>query len=628
MNNNQDSRIWALTFGALGIVFGDIGTSPLYAIRECFSSHYNIAVNPANILGLLSLIVWSMILVVSIKYIFFVLRADNKGEGGILSLLALAVPTSKTSGGRKRWMIFLGLFGAALLYGDGMITPAISVLSALEGLKVATDVFDHYIVPMTVLVLFTLFYFQSYGTSKIGFVFGPVISLYFIMLAALGIPHVIENPSVFAAINPWHGIEFFINNGASGFWAMGSVFLVLTGCEALYADMGHFGHKPIRRAWYLIVFPALVLNYLGQGAMLLQNPANIENPFYRMAPSWALYPVVIIATLATIVASQALISGVFSLTRQAISLGFCPRMQVVHTSSEEMGQIYIPQMNWALMICTIWLVISFKTSSNLAGAYGIAVAMTMLITTVMACYIARRRWKWSLVTISILGTAMIGVDLVFLIANTIKIPHGGWFPLVIGAVIFTLLTTWKRGRRILSLRLREQTVNFTEFVKDECEHPVHRIPGSSLVMTSDAEMTPPDLARSVQHNRVLHNRIVLLSIMTREIPRVSRATRAHVEIFPDGFYRATVFFGFMESPSLNEILESLRLKELHIELAEITFFLGRETLIASNTARGAGNMAMWRKHLFSFMSRNAQRATQFFKIPANQVVEIGSQIEL
>lgn len=628
MNKNQDSRIWALTFGALGIVFGDIGTSPLYAIRECFSEHFNIAVTPINILGLLSLIFWSMVLVVSIKYIFFVLRADNKGEGGILSLLALAVPpTNKTSGGRKKWIVFVGLFGAALLYGDGMITPAISVLSALEGLKVATDAFDHYIVPMTVVVLFTLFYVQEYGTSKIGFVFGPVITVYFTMLAALGIPHIINNPSVLAAVNPYYGMHFLFDNGASGFWAMGSVFLVLTGCEALYADMGHFGRKPIRRAWFMFVFPALVLNYMGQGAMLLENPGNIVNPFYRMAPSWALYPVVIIATLATIVASQALISGVFSLTRQAISLGFCPRMQVVHTSSEEMGQIYIPQMNWALMICTIWLVLSFKTSSNLAGAYGIAVAMTMLITTFLACYVAHRRWKWKLPTILILGAAMIGIDLVFFVANIIKIPHGGWFPLLVAGVIFTLLTTWKRGRRILALRLREQTMNFVDFVKDECEHPVHRIPGTAVFMTSDPEMTPPALARNVQHNRVLHNRVVLLSIMTREIPRVPRATRAQVETFPDGFFRATVFFGFMESPNLNEILESLRAKELNIEMAEITFFLGRETLIASNQ-RSAGSMRMWRKHLFSFMSRNAQRATQFFQIPANQVIEIGSQIEL
>ncbi|MBX2996844.1 MAG: potassium transporter Kup [Bdellovibrionaceae bacterium] len=628
MKNNQDSRIWALTFGALGIVFGDIGTSPLYAIRECFSEHFNIPVTPINILGLLSLIFWSMVLVVSIKYIFFVLRADNKGEGGILSLLALAVPpTNKTSGGRKKWIVFVGLFGAALLYGDGMITPAISVLSALEGLRVATDAFDHYIVPMTVVVLFTLFYVQEYGTSKIGFVFGPVITVYFTMLAALGIPHIITNPGVLAALNPYYGLHFLLNNGASGFWAMGSVFLVLTGCEALYADMGHFGRKPIRRAWFMFVFPALVLNYMGQGAMLLENPENIVNPFYRMAPSWALYPVVIIATLATIVASQALISGVFSLTRQAISLGFCPRMQVVHTSSEEMGQIYIPQMNWALMICTIWLVLSFKTSSNLAGAYGIAVAMTMLITTVLACYVAHRRWKWKLATTLILGAGMIGIDMVFFVANTIKIPHGGWFPLLIGGIIFTLLTTWKRGRRILAVRLREQTMNFIDFVKDECEHPVHRIPGTAVFMTSDPEMTPPALARNVQHNRVLHNRVVLLSIMTREIPRVPRATRAQVETFPDGFFRATVFFGFMESPNLNEILESLRLKDLNIEMAEITFFLGRETLIASNQ-RGVGSMRMWRKHLFSFMSRNAQRATQFFQIPPNQVIEIGSQIEL
>lgn len=625
--NQSSSRIWALTLGALGIVFGDIGTSPLYAIRECFSEHYGLTVTPINVLGLLSLIFWSMVLVVSIKYILFVLRADNKGEGGILSLLALAVPPTKTSGGGKRWMIFLGLFGSALLYGDGMITPAISVLSAIEGLKVATPVFDPFIVPITIVILFALFYFQDLGTSKIGFIFGPIIMVYFAMLAALGLPHVLQNPGVLQAINPYYAIHFFLENGAGVFWVLGSVFLVLTGCEALYADMGHFGRKPIRRAWSLIVFPALVINYMGQGALLLQSPEKIENPFYLLAPDWALYPVVVVATLATIVASQALISGVFSLTRQAISLGFCPRMQIIHTSSEEMGQIYVPQMNWALMICTIWLVFSFQTSSALAGAYGIAVAMTMLITTVLACYVAYRRWKWKLPAVLAAGLVMIAIDLVFFAANVIKIPHGGWFPLVIGGVIFTLMTTWKRGRRMLAVRLKALTMNFADFVQEEIDHPVHRIPGTALFMTSDPEMTPPALARNVQHNRVLHERVVLLSIMTREIPRVPRSTRAHVETFPDNFFRATCHFGFMESPNLTEILESLKLKDLDIDLKDITFFLGRETLIAVNKETG-GTMALWRKHLFSFMSQNAQRATQFFSIPPNQVIEIGSQIEL
>lgn len=624
-NNN---RIWALTLGALGIVFGDIGTSPLYAIRECFSEHYGIAVNEQNILGILSLIFWSMVLIVSIKYIYFILRADNKGEGGILSLLTLAIPPGKTSGGGKKYLVYMGLFGAALLYGDGMITPAMSVLSAIEGLKVATPIFDPFIVPITIAILAVIFYFQDRGTSQIGVIFGPIILVYFTTLTVLGLPQIIFNPGVLKAINPIYAISFFIENGFGVYWVLGSVFLVLTGCEALYADMGHFGRAPIRRAWSLIVFPALLINYLGQGALLLHSPEKIENPFYLLAPEWALYPVVIIATMATIVASQALISGAFSLTRQAISLGFCPRMQVIHTSSEEMGQIYVPQMNWALMICTIWLVFSFKTSSALAGAYGIAVAMTMLITTILACYVAWKRWHWKSWSVLLLGTFMIVIDLLFFGANIIKIPHGGWFPLVIGGIVFSLLTTWKRGRRILAVRLKEQTKNFEEFVQEECEHPVHRIPGTSIFMTSDPEMTPPALARNVQHNRVLHERVVLLSVITREIPRVPRSTRAHVENFPDGFYRATCFFGFMESPQINEILESLKVQNLNISLDEITFFLGRETLIASKKSISAGTMAMWRKHLFSFMSKNSQRATQFFHIPANQVIEIGSQIEL
>lgn len=624
-HQHDSSRPWTLTLGALGIVFGDIGTSPLYAIRECFSEHYGLAVTPQNIVGLLSLVFWSLTLVVSLKYVSFILRADNKGEGGILSLLALAVPPTKTSGGFKRYLMFFGIFGAALLYGDGMITPAITVLSAVEGLKVATPLFEPYIIPITIGILFGLFYFQSKGTAKIGALYGPIILLYFLMIASLGLLHIFEAPWVFSAINPAHAIGFFMVNGATSLFVLGSVFLVVTGSEAIYADMGHFGRRPIQRAWFWIVFPALLLNYMGQGAILVQDPENIRNPFYLLAPSWALYPVVVMTTLASIIASQALISGAFSITRQAIQLGFWPRLEVVHTSSKEIGQIYVPQINWILMLATFWLVLTFQSSSNLAGAYGIAVAVTMLITTVMACYVAYRRWKWKKSTVFVIGFVMIGIELVFVGANLPKIPHGGWFPLLIALGIFTLMTTWKRGRRILSVRLKAQTKNFQDFVQEEISHPIHRIPGTAIFMTSDPEMTPPALARNVQHNRVLHKRVLLLSIATKEVPRVARASRATIENFPDGFHRATCYFGFMETPSIDEILDSLRAQGLRIELAEITFFLGRETLIASPKS---GNMATWRKHVFSFMTRNAQRAHQFFKIPPNQVIEIGSQIEL
>jgi len=624
-HDHDTSRLWALTLGALGVVFGDIGTSPLYAIRECFSDHYGIPATTNNVLGILSLIIWSLILIVSVKYILFVLRADNRGEGGILALLALAVPPGKTSGGRKRYLVFFGLFGAALLYGDGIITPAISVLSAVEGLKVATPIFDQYIVLITILILASIFYFQCLGTSRIGFVFGPIILVYFATLAILAVPHVLRSPFVFHAFNPWYAFELFQHHGLKVFWALGSVFLAVTGCEALYADMGHFGRKPIRLGWTYLVFPALVINYLGQGALLIGNPKAISNPFFLLAPDWALYPTVVLATLATIIASQALISGVFSLTAQAISMGFCPRLRIVHTSSEEIGQIYIPTMNWALMIATIWLVIEFKTSSNLAGAYGIAVALTMIITTFLVMFVAWRRWRWKPWQVAVVGISMLLIDGVFLGANLSKVIHGGWFPLISGLIVFILLTTWKRGRRILAIRLRSQSERLVDYVRHGLPAGIKKVHGTAIFMTSDAEMIPPALARNLKHNHVIHERNILLSFVTKDSPRVARIDRARVDCYPDNFFRVTCYFGFMETPTINEVLESLRVKDLSVNLPEITFFLGRETLIASNKP---GGMALWREHLFSFMSRNSYRATQFFQIPPDQVIEIGSQIEL
>lgn len=621
---HDSSRLWALTLGALGVVFGDIGTSPLYSLRECFSEHYHIPATTTNVLGILSLIIWSLIIVVSIKYMRFVLYADNKGEGGILALLALVLPRSKTSGGRKRWLVFLGLFGAALLYGDGMLTPAVTVLSAIEGLKVATPIFNDYIVLFTIIILAGIFYVQSVGTARIGFVFGPIILVYFVMLAALGLPQLLKSPYVLHAFNPLFAYDLFMAHGVKVFWALGSVFLAVTGCEALYADMGHFGRAPIKLGWNWVVFPALVINYLGQGALLIQNPAAVENPFYLLAPEWALYPAVIIATLASIVASQALISGVFSLTRQAIALGFCPRLQIVHTSSHEIGQIYIPAMNWALMITTIWLVIEFKSSTNLAAAYGIAVSLTMFITTSLALLVAARRWNWHPAKVFVTGVVFLFVDLVFLGSNLIKIPDGGWFPLIIAFVVFSLMTTWKRGRRILALRLRAQCERFEDFLAREPEG-VLKIPGTAMFLASDPDMIPPALARNLKHNHVIHERVIVLSLVTKDVPRITRQDRSKVDCPREGLYRVTVSFGFMEGPTIQEVLEAIKLKGLDIQLPDITFFLGRETLIA---ARKHGGMALWREHLFSFMSRNAYRATQFFQIPADQVIEIGSQIEL
>lgn len=625
-DKQQDSsRLWALTLSALGVVFGDIGTSPLYALRECFSEHYRIPVTTDNVLGILSLIIWSLIFTVSIKYILFVLRADNKGEGGILALMALAVPQSKTSGGYKRWLIYVGMFGAALLCGDGMITPAISVLSAVEGLKVATPMFEPWIVLITICILAGLFYMQSIGTAKIGFVFGPIIIIYFIVLAVLGVPHLFHAPYILHSLNPYHGYMLFHNYGSQTFWAMGSVFLAVTGCEALYADMGHFGRKPIRMGWTYVVFPALVLNYLGQGALVLSDPTAAVNPFFLLAPSWAVYPLVILVTMSTVIASQALISGVFSLTRQAILMGFCPRLRIVHTSSHEIGQIFVPAMNWSLMIATIWLVLEFRTSSNLVGAYGIAVALTMILTTAMALVVAWRKWHWSVAGIFAAGIPFLAVDGVYVGANLDKIPHGGWFPLLAAVVVFTMMTTWKRGRRILSIRLRAQSERFDDFVDQGWPEELTKVRGTAVFLTTDAEMIPPALARNLKHNKVIHSRVIMLSIVTREVPRIARADRIKMETYPDNLYRVTSYFGFMEAPTIHEILGVLKEKGLEIELKDVTFFLGRETLIA---AKRAGGMALWREHLFSFMSRNAYRATQFFQIPYDQVIEIGSQIEL
>jgi KUP system potassium uptake protein len=622
---HDTTRVWALTLGALGVVFGDIGTSPLYALRECFTGHHFLPVTTDNVLGILSLIIWSLIIIVSIKYLLFVLRADNKGEGGVLALLALALPASKTSGGRKRWLVYVGLFGAALLYGDGMITPPVTVLSAVEGLKIATPIFDDYILLISLAILISIFALQKNGTSKIGFVFGPLISVYFLMLAALGLPHIIEAPYVLHAFNPWFAYQLFLNYGMHVYWGLGAVFLAVTGCEALYADMGHFGRKPIRMAWSYLVFPALVLNYLGQGALLISNPETIKNPFFLLAPEWALIPVVIMATLASVIASQALISGVFSLTRQAILMGFCPRLQIVHTSSHEIGQIYVPAVNWALMLATIWLVLEFKSSSNLTAAYGIAVAMTMFITTFLTIFVAWRRWRWKWWQMLFVGLTFFVIDSAFLGANLVKIPDGGWFPLLAAGIMFSLMTTWKRGRRILAIRLRQQCDRFEDFVETELDPSVCKVPGTAIFMASDPEMIPPAMARNLKYNHVIHERVVVLSIMTRDVPRIQRADRARIEPYPKNLFRITVFFGFMESPTIHEVLESIKLKELDIPLEEITFFLGRETLIASAKP---GGMALWREHIFAFMSRNAYRATQFFQIPAGQVIEIGSQIEL
>jgi KUP system potassium uptake protein len=613
-----------LSLTALGVVYGDIGTSPLYAVRESFHHAHGIEPTPRNVLGVLSLIVWALLLVISVKYAVFVLRADNRGEGGILALTSLATPVAAARRSPRWVLIMLGLFGTALLYGDGMITPVISVLSAVEGLEVATPVFKPYIVPITIGILVALFLIQRHGTERVGRLFGPVTLLWFVLIAVLGVMHIVREPGVFAAVNPLYGARFFAENGYNGFLVLGSVFLVVTGGEALYADMGHFGRKPIRTAWYYVVLPALLLNYFGQGALLIREPAAVENPFFRMVPEWALYPVVVIATSAAVIASQALITGAYSLTMQAVQLGYMPRVEIRHTSGRERGQIYIPSVNWLLMISCIGLTLGFQRSTNVAAAYGVAVTTTMVITTLLLFTVERERWRWPLWATLLFSGFFLVVDLAFWGANIVKIPHGGWFPLVVGAVIFALMSTWKTGRGILAERLQRGTLPIRLFLDDVASGPARRVPGTAVFMYGNRDGTPPALLHSLKHYRVLHEKVVLLSVETQEVPHVPDEERASVEELGHGFFRVVLAYGFMEDPCVPDALALVKVPGLDLRPGQTSYFLGRETLIPSKNP----GMAPWREHLFAVMSRNARTATSFFGLPPNRVVELGAQIEL
>jgi KUP system potassium uptake protein len=579
---------------------------------------------PANILGVLSLIVWSLVLIISIKYLVFVLRADNDGEGGILALTALIRPAQGDPSGRRRLLLMLGLCGAALFYGDGMITPAISVLSAVEGLRVATPFFTPYIVPLTILILIGLFLFQQQGTARVGALFGPVTLVWFLVLALLGLAQVVRTPDVIAAINPFYAGRFFVENGGRGFLVLGAVFLVVTGGEALYADMGHFGPRPIRLAWFGLVLPALLLNYFGQGALLLHHPEAAETLFYHLAPPWGLYPLVVLATLATVIASQAVISGAFSLTRQAVQLGYSPRVRIRHTSAREIGQIYIPGTNWVLMLACIGLVVGFRSSSNLAAAYGIAVTATMGITSILLYVVARERWGWSRFTAGLLIALFLVADLGFFGANSLKIPHGGWFPIVIAGAVYTLMSTWWKGRRILAQRLQTALLPLDRFFQDIRERPPLRVPGTAVYMYGHTTGTPPALLLNLTHNKVLHERIVVLTVVTEEIARVPAQERITFNSLGEEFYRVVAHYGFMERLDIPDILTQVKRYGLQLEVEAITYFLGRETLLATNKP----GMAIWRERLFALMSRNAQSAMTFVRIPPDQVVEMGFQVEL
>lgn len=614
-----------LSLGALGIVYGDIGTSPLYAMREAFHGPHGFAVTPANVYGVLSLIVWSLVIVISVKYLVFIMRADNRGEGGILALMALIQRSRVGQHASPRFAIaVLGLIGASLLYGDSMITPAMTVLSAAEGLQVAAPGLAPFVIPATIAILVGLFFFQSRGTGGIGAVFGPVMLVWFGTIGALGLARVVASPSVLQALAPWHAARFFGENGGAGFLVLGAVFLVVTGGEALYADMGHFGVRPIRLAWFTVVLPGLLLNYFGQGALLLADPTTASSPFFRLAPTWGLYPLIVLATVAAIIASQAVISGAFSLTRQAMQLGYSPRMQIEHTSSREIGQIYVPAVNWSLMLATIALVIGFGSSSRLAAAYGVAVSSDMVIATTLLFVASREVWRWSLPRAALLATVLLLIDLAFLTSNGLKIPHGGWFPLVVAAILFVLMTTWNRGRAILAKRVAEKSLPFKLLVADLAAEPPLRVPGTAIYMYGNPQGTPPALMHNLVHNKVLHERVIFLTVLTEEVPHLPAAERVAVKRLGKGFTAVVARYGFMEDPDIHEIIDGCRARGLDINIDAATFFLGRETLIATERP----GMALWRERLFAVMSRNALRATAFFRIPATQVFEVGSQVEL
>ena len=618
-------RLVSLSLLAFGIVYGDIGTSPLYAIRECFHGSHPVAPDHANVLGVLSLIFWSLIIVVTLKYHVYVLRFDNRGEGGILALMGLVRGARARRPALRATLVVLGVFGASLLYGDGMITPAISVLSAVEGLEVTTPFFKPYVLPITIGILVLLFLFQRRGTAGVGSVFGPVVLLWFATLAVLGVRGILLQPSVLLAANPQHAVRFFAANGARGFLVLGAVFLATTGGEALYADLGHFGERPIQIDWFTVVGPSLMLNYFGQGALLMRNPEAAHNPFYLLAPRWALYPLVALATMATVIASQAIISGVFSLTQQGIQLGYLPRTQVVHTSGTSMGQIYLPAVNRAVMVATIGLVLGFRSSTNLAAAYGVAVSATMVITTVLAYFVSRDLLGWSSLTAGTVTAAFLAVDLSFFGANMFKVAAGGWFPLVVAALVFVLMTTWRRGRQILYQRMQEGSPTPEGFVESLRTHPPLRVPGTAVFLSHVSGHIPDSLLHSLKHYKVLHEQVLILTVVTDEISRLDERSRVDVEPLGEGLFRVVGRYGYMEHVDIPALLERIADERLkRIDLMETTYILGVYRLIVTRRPSG---MAMWRERVFASMMRNATSASSFFGLPPNRVVELGAQIE-
>lgn len=621
--NKKKARLFKLALGALGVVYGDIGTSPLYALRECFSESHGVLPVEANVLGVLSLIFWSLILVISIKYLVIILRADNQGEGGILALMELVLPEKGSN--NRSIILFLGLFGAALLYGDGTITPAISVLSAIEGLEIATPIFKPYIVPATLVILFLLFKLQKRGTGGVGTLFGPVMLVWFLVIGFTGCTSIIKNPGVLTALNPSHAFLFFSSNGMVSLFILGAIFLVVTGGEALYADIGHFGRAPVRLSWFTVVLISLLLNYFGQGALLLRNPELVVNPFYHLAPAWTLYPMVVLATVATIIASQAIISGIFSLTFQSIQLNYLPRFHALHTSEEEQGQIYMPQVNWLLFLATAGVVLGFRSSGNLAGAYGIAVSTTMVITTLLGYTAMRKLWNWNWFAAMTVSAFFLLIDLSFFTANMLKILQGGWYPLILGAMVYMLMSTWIRGQETIDRQNQEFVQPVKGFMENLDLRTVKKVPGTAIYLTKNLLSTPPAFIHNIDHNKIIHRRIIFIAVGTKNVPHVPAVERITFTRLPKGAYRILLKYGYMDRPDIRAALRILWNRHLlKIDLNETTFFLSRDTLLPTKSL----GMKKWRDKLFHFMSRNANRAVSYYNLPPERVFEIGTQIRL
>ncbi|MCW5300924.1 potassium transporter Kup [Herbaspirillum lusitanum] len=621
----RSQKLHIITLAALGVVFGDIGTSPLYALKECFSPEHGIAFSPDAVLGIISMLFWSITIVVSLKYVLFVMRADNNGEGGVLALMALSLRTAVNGSPRAKLLMMLGVFGACMFYGDVVITPAISVLSAVEGMDIAAPGTSHYVIPLTLAILTGLFLIQRHGTNLVGKLFGPIMFLWFISLGALGLYHILKAPDILVAINPYYAVHFMIEHSLQAFIVLGSVVLVLTGAEALYADMGHFGIRPIRFAWLYTVMPCLVINYFGQGANLLSNPEAIKNPFYLMVPDMLLVPMVVLATFATVIASQAVISGAFSLTSQAILLGFVPRMRILHTSEDERGQIYIPLINWMLLVLVVAVVLAFKKSDNLAAAYGVAVTTTMVITTMLAGVVMRAEWKWHPVLVTLVIGAFITVDLAFFTANLLKIADGGWFPLLLGGVAFFLLMTWYSGRMLLRMRIKDDGIPLEPFVEGLLAHPPHRVGGTAVFMTGNINTVPVALLHNLKHNRILHERVFFLKISIWDVPYVSNEERLTLKDLGGNVYLLRAAFGFKEAPEVNKVLDLTSSQfGIEFELMDTSFFLARDTVVPSKLL----GMSLWREQLFAWMYQNGAKPSDFFHIPANRVVELGTKVEI